>query len=34
MNTEEIEGMTGYCGVVAAGLRHDIQQVVESPEIA
>ena len=33
MNTEETEEIKRYFGVVAEGLRHDIQQVAEGHEI-
>ncbi len=33
MNTEETEEIKRYFGVIAEGLRHDIQQVAEGHEI-
>ena len=33
MSTEEIEEIKRYFGVVAEGLRHDIQQIAEGHEI-
>ena len=33
MNTEDMEGIKRYFGVVAEGLRHDLQQVAEGHQV-